>query len=255
MGAEPKPGTFCQYVAAGRRLAASGEIHPVLDKIAEAILRLARIAKPTADLAPRRRGHRHVLQLLAGSESQAAYREIVACLGVGWGSPSLEEWHKDWQPRISKVVKAICGACPDNETTRSFLAWQALDQSSGGGTHGRRDNVFKYPATEPKVGIRLGSIHSVKGETHSATLILDTYYYGHHLQSLKPWLLGQRSGGASEGVRGTTRLKQHYVAMTRPTHLLCLAMRRDAFNDDEIDTLKERSWRVGHIGNRGLDRL
>ncbi|OYY87588.1 MAG: hypothetical protein B7Y12_08355 [Rhizobiales bacterium 24-66-13] len=29
----------------------------------------------------------------------------------------------------------------------------------------RTDNVFSFPQAEPKVHIRLGSIHSVKGET------------------------------------------------------------------------------------------
>ncbi|NEI63856.1 MULTISPECIES: hypothetical protein [Rhizobium] len=37
-------------------------------------------------------------------------------------------------------------------------------------------NIFAYPAADPKVKIRLGSIHSVKGETHTATLVLDSFF-------------------------------------------------------------------------------
>jgi hypothetical protein len=40
------------------------------------------------------------------------------------------------------------------------------------------------------------------------------------------------------------RLKLHYVAMTRPTHLLCLAMRKDAFVDEELDILAGRGWTI-----------
>lgn len=40
------------------------------------------------------------------------------------------------------------------------------------------------------------------------------------------------------------RLKLHYVAMKRPTHLLCLAMRKDAFVDDEINVLEDRGWKI-----------
>lgn len=34
------------------------------------------------------------------------------------------------------------------------------------------------------------------------------------------------------------------MAMTRPTHLLCLAMRKDAFVDGELDILADRGWTI-----------
>jgi len=117
----------------------------------------------------------------------------------------------------------------------------------------RSDNLFVYPPDEPQVRIRLGSIYSVKGETHTATLVLDSLYHGHHLGELKPWLLGSKSGGSSmshrgrhvlEGPRMHGRPKLHYVAMTRPTHLLCLAMGKDAFNEAELQTLADRGWTI-----------
>lgn len=70
------------------------------------------------------------------------------------------------------------------------------------------------------------------------------FFYQHHLSELKPWLLGDREGGSHQSARGKTvpegtrtlgRLKLHYVAMTRPTHLLCLAMHKNAFNDPELE--------------------
>lgn len=47
-----------------------------------------------------------------------------------------------------------------------------------------------------------------------------------------------------------SRLKQHYVAFTRPTHLLSVAM-RDEVSVEEIEALKERSWRVGRAQQDG----
>ena len=53
------------------------------------------------------------------------------------------------------------------------------------------------------------------------------------------------------GSRQRTRLKTHYVAMTRPTHILCLAMRRSVFLDNsgqldaaKVKLLEERGWNV-----------
>lgn len=100
--------------------------------------------------------------------------------------------------------------------------------------------------------IRLSSIHAVKGETHTATLVLDSFFHRHHLSELKPWLLGERAGGSivkkaktvMEGARMLGRLKLHYVAMTRPTHLLCLAMRKDSFAAAELAVLQGRAWTI-----------
>lgn len=119
---------------------------------------------------------------------------------------------------------------------------QQLDQSV---------NLFSYPVDDPYVHIHLGSIHSVKGKTLTATLVLDSYFKGHQLNELKPWLLGQRSGGWTEQKKPKRegpvllgRLKLHYVAMTRPSHLLCLAMRKDSFTSDELTLLQGRGWNV-----------
>lgn len=248
-GAEPKPDSFCRYIAAGRQLATHGEFHSVLDKIAEALLRLARLTNPEAIIEYRRRSHRQVLQLLADRPNDLeAYRKLVTAFGRGMCSPTASEWEQRWRPLVSSLACSMSGGRADDASTSAFLTWRALELMETGHARVRRDNVFRYPPDEPQVRIRLGSIHSVKGETHTATLVLETFFKAHHLKTLKPWLLGQRSGGSSLGVENLSRLRQHYVAVTRPTHLLCLALRRDAFNDEEIVVLKDRGWRVGSIG-------
>jgi DNA helicase-2/ATP-dependent DNA helicase PcrA len=81
---------------------------------------------------------------------------------------------------------------------------------------------------------------------------LDTFFRAHNLAKLKPSLLGKKSGKGTEDSAIMRRLKQHYVAMTRPTHLLCLAMREDAFKANEIDKLKS-CWRVAQV--KGTDMM
>jgi hypothetical protein len=96
------------------------------------------------------------------------------------------------------------------------------------------------------VSIRLGSIHSVKGETHTATLVLESFNKTHHLKKLLPWLLGTRpkpgfdNTGESDSLR--ERLKLHYVAMTRPSHLLCLAMHKDALGPVHRNQMEKKNW-------------
>lgn len=248
--AEPRPKTFFQYLMAGRRLAhPSGEAHYLVEKVAEGILRMVRLSNPTADLDNRRRKHRYVLELLAGNpEARAAYLDLVMFLAVERGIPLTEDWANNWSVTIIYLAEIIGGVPPAPETVKTFLEWQFPDQSNPEVvTLPQRDNLFRYPAENPKVKIRVGSIHSVKGETHTATLVMETYYRGYHLATLKPWLLGQNSGKGKEGKTILSRLKQHYVAMTRPSHLLCLAMREDAFTVEELAQLKSVSWRVARI--------
>ncbi len=105
------------------------------------------------------------------------------------------------------------------------------------------------------MAIRLGSIHSVKGETHAATLVLETFWYDHNLEKLLPWLRGKKIGGSGVGQRDTKRLKLHFVAMTRPSNLLCLAMKRSSFLGDNglldqtlLTDLKALGWNVVELG-------
>lgn len=248
---EPKPSTFRQYVEAGRRLAReSGECHWVVEKIADGILQSVRILNPTVNLVTTTRKHRYVLELLADRpDLRAAYLELVTALTTDERGPTVEEWCGRWSAIITDIAAAIGNASAVSQDVQRFLEWPIPDD--GGQTTGasrQRDNVFRYPALAPKVQVRVGSIHSMKGQTHTATLVLDTYYRGkHHLATLIPWLLGAKSGKGTEGPVNLLRLKQHYVAMTRPSHLLCLAMREDAFRKGELDRLKSMHWRIARV--------
>jgi DNA helicase-2/ATP-dependent DNA helicase PcrA len=252
-----RPNKFCEYVQAGRRLACkSGEAHGIVEGIAEGILRLVWMLNPGADLANRRRKHRYVLELLDNQpELKARYLDVVVALTVDWDGPVAEEWETRWLPSIVEIAETIADVPLESrqDTVQGFLEWSIVDDSKEEKIKlEQRDNVFRYPPSAPKVQIQVGSIHSVKGETHTATLVLDTFFRAHNLAKLKPWLLGKKLGKGTENLSTIKRLKQHYVAMTRPTHLLCLAMREDAFKANEIDKLKS-CWRVAWV--KGTDMM
>lgn len=249
-GADPQPATFVQYLMAGRRLAeASGEAHSLVEKLAQGILELARIANPRARLSGRRRQYRHVLELLEDRPAERDdYLEIIRRLAVAREPVTKDAWEKKWAPAIAAVGGALAGVTALPEEAQAFLAWTDAEDRAGTGAAGApSENVFRYPAADPQVAIRVGSIHSVKGETHAATLVMDTFFHAHHLKSLKRWLLGRKSGSDGESDAIKRRLRLHYVGMTRPARLLCLAMREDTFTVKELAKLTERGWRVGRV--------
>ena len=236
---------------AGRKTASlSGDTYPVVEKLAEGILALARQLNPIAEFGQRRRKHRQMLDLLATKpEFRAHYLDLVTFFAVEVGNPTPDEWNHTWIKVVRSLAQAIVGTPPGSPNANAFLHWPTLEPSDEVAGARHRDNLFRYPAADPRVQIRVGSIHSVKGETHTATLVLDTYYHGHNLSTLKPWLLGTKAGRGTEGIRNLARLKQHYVAMTRPTHLICLAMREDALTSTDIIALKRRTWRIARVGD------
>ena len=252
---EPRPETFLQYVAAGRALArSSGEAHHVVEKVADGVLRLAVILNPTADLPARKRKHRYVRELLAsyvGADKN--YIGIVSALTAdGSGNAVPTNWRSVWAPRVKAVAEILSGTPVDSAEAMAFLSDQA---ELGGRTQpsltAQRDNVFRFPRQNPKVEIRVGSIHSVKGETHTATLILDTYYRKHHLETLKPWLFGKkfrrRLREQHPPFAPKTTLCRHDAS--QPSGLPCHA--GELLDECRLAALKNRGWRVARV-NAGV---
>lgn len=241
--------TFAQYLARARfELGGSGNVFPLIHATASAVLRLASIAGADVSLYSRKSPHRRVLERLDGKAGD--YNALVELVLGRKGDIAKAEWEASGRKLAVSVAGTIANNAPP--AAHAFLVWP--EHGGGAELHvdvaaPRTDNLFSYPRDKPQVHVRLGSIHSVKGETHTATLVLESFYYDHHLSELKPWLLGARSGGMKtavkmEGARLLGRLRLHYVAMTRPSHLLCVAMRKDAFTEHELVILQGRGWQI-----------
>lgn len=80
-----------------------------------------------------------------------------------------------------------------------------------------------------KVQVQFNTIHGVKGETHTATLYLETYLQQVYDIGGKilPYILNPKKPDSA----CKKRLPHAYVAMSRATHFLCLAVHIDRFKD------------------------
>ncbi|MDH4442141.1 MAG: UvrD-helicase domain-containing protein [Rhizobium sp.] len=252
--AEPKPETLQQYFFAGAKSAAErGETHFVTEKIAEGIFRLAQMTDPLTSVAGKRKHRQMAALLVDNQEARALYFLIVTRVAVDRQALIKEFWDGTCKPAFAEIVRCLTGKVPAGTAAEAFLAWDDGPAVIAGAPAIERDNIYRYPAAAPEVSVRVGSIHSVKGETHTATLVLESFRHKHHLASLKPWLTGAKTGQGKEGVENLKRLKQHYVAMTRPTHLLCLALREDAITAAELTLLKARGWRLARVQAGGYE--
>ncbi|ELB7642949.1 ATP-dependent helicase [Vibrio vulnificus] len=97
------------------------------------------------------------------------------------------------------------------------------------------------------IDIYISTIHKAKGETHTATLIMETYKKGYDINQLLPLLKGKKKAGL------LAKKKVLYVGMTRPTHLLCLAIHRSyakspknqvTLSDKDLEQIRNNGYEV-----------
>lgn len=253
---ESAPDSFMQYLARARgMLAECRNTHCVVNALASALIATSNLLGTVPPTIGRKSAHRKMIEMLEGTSTAADYAWLVEHLIALRGVLREADWQTNVLPRVRAIVTTLSNKPCLTPEAECFLAWPTdyTVQHDEAMSTEPPVNVFAYPPNAPKVHVRLGSIHSVKGETHTATLVLESFFHQHHLSELKPWLLGEREGGSRQSARGKTilegprmlgRLKLHYVAMTRPSHLLCLAMRKDTFSEPELEQLTQRGWKI-----------
>ncbi|MGY0635453.1 MAG: UvrD-helicase domain-containing protein [Paraglaciecola chathamensis] len=259
---DPRPKTFLQYVKAGHRLAekystegTGGESFTTVERIAIGIINFAKEVSTQFDPHPRKRNHRFILESLKNDKTSCCkYLKLLGYLAIDRNLPSEADWNSKWKGIVIDIVTLLSGVAPQSD--HPFLDYQ-LSEGFSSNHIGTQDNTYTVENDGRKVNIKLGSIHSVKGETHTATLVLDTFNKTHHLKMIFPWIKGKPKKTISDS--DIKRLKLHYVAMTRPSHLICMAMKRSyieskngEINQKEVDALKKQGWsKVAVVDNNG----
>ncbi len=254
---EPHPKSLVQYIrAAQAAVRDGGDLSPGVEKIASGLVRLAGRVGDAGRLKRKARTHRVVVEALAtNAEAITTYRRLLKVVLIDWMPMTAENWEKV-QVDILTVARALCDGAAESNNATSFLAWSGDDPSlavpAPASPKDAGPNVYRVADGARHVDIRLGSIHSVKGQTHLATMVLNTYWHDHSFHRMSSWLLGTKTNESGAGARDRRHLLQTYVAMTRPSHLICLAVRRSTFGNtdafsEHLDTLRVAGWRVAEI--------
>lgn len=255
---EPHPNSLVQYIrAAQAAVRDSHELSPGTEKIASGLVRLAGRVGNIGHLKRSARTHRAVNDALSADVAALiAYRRLVKAFLIDWTPLTEANWGAV-RDAILGIACALCDGATDTANVNDFLAWSGDDASLASSPvvspNDAGPNVYRIRDGKRHLDIRLGSIHSVKGQTHLATLVLNTYWHAHSSQRMLPWLLGNKVNENGARVQDRKRLLQIYTAMTRPSHMICLAVRRSVFGNDQeyanaVTKLQERGWQVVEIG-------
>ncbi len=132
----------------------------------------------------------------------------------------------------------------NNEKVERFLKDNAIEVQIDEDHIG---NIYKDD--ESSIEIEVATVHSVKGETYTATLLMETSYYGKvESEYLIEFLKGNYPNDLIEKARHIECLKVSHVAFSRPTHLLAFACSMDNINGHE-DELKKNDWEIVSVGS------
>ncbi|PMU25264.1 MULTISPECIES: UvrD-helicase domain-containing protein [unclassified Pseudomonas] len=249
-----RPSTLVERVRLARRHLAKGDTaHHGVEEIARALLHLVNLSNTSTKIKVGARQHVQVQQLFTDPKDLEQYQRLIVEVLFKSDFISQGRWLTLSQ-RFCNLAVALSGLNARSDTTREYLAW--VDESQeivleGGAA--LAVNTYRSIHDHGTVDIKLGSIHSNKGQTHTATLVLETFRHEPFLGSLVPWMVGECCHGRKKlGVRITQRLLAMYVAMTRPTHLICLAISKrslgeDALFEENCRKLIDQGWKVQHL--------
>ena len=103
--------------------------------------------------------------------------------------------------------------------------------------------------TEGDINIEIATVHSVKGQTHCATLYLESFFYkdgtkSYESERLKEAFLGNVIQSPTKRVQQS--LKMVYVGFSRPANLLCVAIHKDRFTQ-YLSQINREIWEIKEI--------
>lgn len=228
--------------------------------ITRCLLKLLRLADKR-DVNGRYFSETSLRDFLKGSGAWERYRRLIHLVLSDSNLMDQENWICLSQ-ELSEVF--AFNAIPTEAT--EYLAFQEEDvfgeaeqncHLQGDALTSLPENMILHP---DGFRVELSTIHGVKGETHDATLVLETKNYCFDLEAMVPYLTGElpnndhpnRALRPSPTARAVFKpnqkfMRQFYVAMSRPKHLLCLAIHSNRISPPQLTALERLGWIVREL--------
>lgn len=146
--------------------------------------------------------------------------------------------------------EALKALLPRGLALADFAKLQVFDEPEGAPEAEFNQRICHVEHGGRRLDIQIGSVASMKGETHLATLVLESLGWLSRRFDLKlamPVVAGLelRDPGMSEHQLG--QFRNLYVGMSRPTSFLCLAANENRVSVDCRKALIAQGWIVEHI--------
>lgn len=189
------------------------------------------------------------LEALWGSEHQClmSLRKLALSCAVGGRMFNKDE--------LDAVIRRFCielseclppGVTPEALLAEDDLQIDAKSSPVHVGTNGLK-NVHRVVSNGKSFPVGIGTIASVKGETHFATLVLESFNTrSFDVSAVLPLLCGEKT--ISDYIDDVSRshIKNLFVATSRPSKLLCLAVHQERLKKYE-EKIKTIGWQIRQV--------
>jgi len=183
---------------------------------------------------------------LKESDKVLTFGEMMNFL-VGGKFPTDEIWKQ-----TVDELRSLLELGELNDRAIDFAAYENNgDGDAGSGEAPQNPNVYDAVAG---VRIALATIHSVKGETHDATLICETKYKSwSDIREMAEFLcnpdavrpVADYTQPKSKETNRAIFMKRLFVAMSRPRYLVCLATKKSHLTEAQRDHLRDvAGWAI-----------
>lgn len=160
--------------------------------------------------------------------------------------PKLFDTQDKWMALLGSVFQYLKPYFPLGLTLDEFSAHSELAfLPAVGPKNTLQTNVILFVNGKQPVEVQLSTTASSKGETHLATLVMESFYNpSFDFTSALPFLCGEADATTVTDPNLRRHLLNLFVAATRPRRMLCFAAHRDRVSDAYVARLKARDWDV-----------
>jgi hypothetical protein len=215
------------------------------DRIIEALLHILHLADVKIEKKGRQRHYNKTLLSEFYSENHpdkfAGLKDNLAKWGLQIHNSSFvcENTYTEIATFIREDFSVVFGVDCNAASVRPFINNTAIPDVAPQSVESK--NIY----TEDGLFVEVSTIHSVKGETHFATLYLETSYHSKcESERIMSYLTGTFVS-PSDKTHVQETLKMAYVGMSRPQYLLCMAIHKDRYNN-KLDKNNGGNWEIVH---------
>lgn len=217
-----------------------------VDEVRRALFLVLRSAK--ADVVQGLTADYQLLRNLRDTDGDvASFRLLLRDLSLDKVSASTKEGRR---AIVAMLFNRLRPLLPANVTADSFTALPIFSEPVVPPDSAEQHTLCTVEHQGRRLEIQVGSLASMKGETHLATLVLESL--GHpsrrfDIQEALPVIarLSERSAKLSEGL--LSQFRNLYVGTSRPTSFLCLAVNAERVTEECKAVLLAQGWDITHL--------
>lgn len=175
-------------------------------------------------------------------------------------NPAITPAKATWMVWTADLLEALKSLLPAQSSAAAmeFLAWSEILPPPVNGLNkpsSSRSNVMIELSGNASFPIHFSTIHAVKGQTHCATLVVDTYMSRSHDLKMLLCVLSGKQHGSSLDAAGKKRCTRAFVAMTRPNELLCLGIHKEHVKPTHEKAFRSQGWHVEFVTRNVASKL